>query len=118
MKFLELNDKEIIEIVKPLAEHTENSWNQKNYVDFCHYFLEETPDRKFPEDEFNRQLEESYDEFGIHTISEFVALHRNPTNVIVIWKVEFENRKEPGLLTYVFEEYESKVLISGCNWRT
>ena len=45
-----------------------------------------------------------------------MALHRNPENVIVIWKVDFEKRKEPGLLMYEFEEHEGKVLISGCTY--
>lgn len=116
MKFIELSDKEIITIVKPLAEHTESSWNQKNYDGFCRYLLEKSPDHKFPEEEFNKQIKESYDAYGSHTISEFVALHRNPENVIVIWKVDFEKRKDRGLLMYEFEEHEGKVLISGCSY--
>ena len=35
MKLLGLSDKEILDIVKPLAEHTENSWNEKSYENFC-----------------------------------------------------------------------------------
>ena len=53
MKFIELSDKEIITIVKPLAEHTESSWNQKSYDDFCRYLLENNPYHKFPEEEFD-----------------------------------------------------------------
>jgi len=116
MKFIDHTEKEILDIVEPLAEHTENAWNQKNYDGFCRYFLEESPEQRFPEEEFNKQIEESYDTYGSHTISEFVALHRNPENVIVIWKVDFEKRKEPGLLMYEFEEHEGKVLISGCSY--
>jgi len=116
MKLIELSDKEIITIVKPLAEHTESSWNQKNYDDFCRYLLVKRPGHKFPEEEFNKQIEESYDTYGNHTISDFVALHRNPENVIVIWKVDFENRKEPGLLMYEFEQHEGNMLISGCSY--
>jgi len=116
MNFLELNDKEIVSFVKPLAEHTENSWNQKNYGEFCRYLLDKNPDHEFPEEEFNKQIEESYNTYGNHTISELVALHRNPENVIVIWKVSFEKRQEPGLLMYEFEEKEGNVFISGCSY--
>ena len=111
MIFIELSDKEIITIVKPLAEHTENSWNQKSYDGFCRYLLDESP-----EEEFNKQIEENYDTYGNHTISKFLTLHRNPENVIVIWEVDFENRKEPGLLIYEFKAHKGKVLISGCQY--
>ncbi len=116
MKYADLSDKEILDIVKPLAEHTENSWNQKNYDGFCHYFLEKSPEQGFPEEEFNRQIEENYDTYGKHTIADLVAIHRNPDHVIVLWKVDLEKRKEPGLLIYGFREHEGQVLIEGCSY--
>lgn len=111
MNFLKLDNKELLSVVKPLAEHTENSWNKKIYEDFCLYFS-----GQFPEKEFNRQLEDSYDKFGIHTITDFVAIHRNPDNVIVLWQVDFEKREEPGLLMYCFIESGGEVLIAGCTY--
>ena len=116
MKLVDLNDKEILDIVKPLAEHTENAWNQKNFDSFCHYFLEESPEQRFPEEEFNRQIEENYDTYGIHTIADLVAIHRNPDHVIVIWKVDLEKREEPGLLIYGFKEQEDQIFIEGCSY--
>lgn len=113
MKFAEFDDEKLLNVVKPLAEHTEKSWNKKSYEDFCLYLSDQ-----FPEEEFNRQLEDSYDEFGIHTITSLVAIHRNPENVIVIWQVDFEKRKEPGLLMYCFIESEDKALIGGCTYHT
>ncbi|MFT5422183.1 MAG: hypothetical protein ACI9D5_002951 [Candidatus Endobugula sp.] len=126
MIFLNIDDEKIINIVKPLAEHTEESWNQKNYHGFCLYFLEDDPETTFTEEKFNHQIEENYDVFGKHTIADLVVIHRNPDNVMVIWKVNFENRVEPGLLTsrvleprpgsmYGFTEYEGEVLIHGCS---
>ncbi|MBV1882441.1 MAG: hypothetical protein KUG82_12460 [Pseudomonadales bacterium] len=116
MIFDGLSDKEILQIVKPLAEHTENAWNQKNYDDFCRYLIEENPDQKFPEEEFNRQIEESYDTYGHHTIANLVAIHRNPDHVIVIWKVKLDKRNEPGLLIYGFREHDGQILIEGCSY--
>ncbi len=113
MKLVKLDDKELLHVVNPLAEHTENAWNTKSFQDFCYFLSSE-----FPEEEFNRQLKESYDEFGIHTISDLVAIHRNPENVIVIWRVDFEKRNESGLLIYCFIESEGKVLISGCTYHS
>jgi len=118
MKFVELSEEEIITIVRPLAEHTENSWNLKSYDNFCRYLIGDKSGHQFPEDEFNKQIEENYDMYGRHTISKMVTLHRNPKNLIVLWEVDFEKRKEPGLLMYQFEEYEDKILISGCSYHT
>jgi len=116
MNFYDLSDEGILDLVKPLAEHTENSWNQKNYDEFCRFFLEENPEQKFPEDEFNRQIEESYDTYGAHTIADLVNMHRNPDYVIVIWKVGLENRRELGLLIYGFREHEGSMYIEGCSY--
>ena len=116
MKIRDLNDNDIIDIVKPLAEHTENSWNQKDYEGFCRFLIQGNPENEFTENEFGRQLEESYDIFGFHTISDLVAIHRNPNNIIVLWKVKFEKRQEPGLLMYEFTEHDGQILISGCSY--
>lgn len=112
MESKELSDKEILDIVRPLAEHTENSWNEKNYSEFCRYLI----DDGFPEEEFNRQIEENYDVYGRHTIADLVAIHRNPDHVIVLWRVDLEKRKEPGLLIYGFRERDGQVLIEGCSY--
>lgn len=111
-----LTDKEILDIVLPLANHTENSWNEKNYSEFIRYFIEEDPSEHFHEEEFNRQIEESYEEYGKHTIADLVTIHRNPDNVIVIWKLDLENRIEPGLLIYGFKNRDGQVLIEGCSY--
>ena len=111
-----LSDKEILDIVKPLAEHTENGWNEKSYRDHIRYFIEKNLSKHFPEEEFNRQIKENYDTYGKHTIANLVAIHRNPDHVIVLWKVDLEKRKEPGLLIYGFREHEGSVLIEGCSY--
>jgi|TARA_R110002050_G_scaffold171701_3_gene303814 hypothetical protein len=116
MRLAGLSDKEILDIVQPLAEHTENAWNEKSYSDFIQYFIDENPSEHFPEEEFNRQIEENYDAYGKHTIADLVTIHRNPDHVIVIWKVDLENREEPGLLIYGFRERDGKVLIEGCSY--
>lgn len=116
MKFMELTDTEIIDIVQPLAEHTENSWNQKDYEAFCRFLIVETTDQKLPEEEFSRQLKENYDVHGKHSIADLVAIHRNPDHVIVIWKVALEKREAPGLLIYGFREHKGEVMIEGCSY--
>ena len=72
MKAQGLSDQEILGVVQPLAEHTENAWNEKNYQEFIRYLIDEHPDQVFPESEFNRQLEESYDALGKHTLADLL----------------------------------------------
>ena len=108
-----LSDKEILDLVQPLAEHTEKAWNDKNYRDFIQYFIDENPSEHFQEEEFNRQIEESYDTYGKHTIADLVTIHRNPDHVIVLWKVALEHRQDPGLLIYGFRERDGQILIEG-----
>ena len=116
MRLTELKDSEILDIVKPLAVHTEESWNAKDYDSFCRY-IREDPEHEFTEENFNNQVKENYDTYGKHTIAELVTLHRNPDNIIIIWKVEFDKRKEPGLLTYKFKEKDNEVLIEMCTYQ-
>ena len=118
MRIRDLSNEEIIDVVKPLAEHTENSWNSKDYHEFCRYLAGGSNDSEFTEEEFNRQLKESYDVFGCHTIGDLIAIHRNPDNVIVLWKVNFEKRKDPGLLMYEFIERDGQILIPACSYHT
>lgn len=79
---------------------------------FCRYLLEDL-EHKITEKKFNEQINKNYNTFGKHSITGFVALHRNPENVIIIWKVGFEKRQESGLLMYRFKEYDSKMLVEG-----
>jgi len=116
MKLTEMSESEILTLVKPLAEHTENAWNLKDYKGFCHYLIEDNPEESFPEEEFNRQIEENYDTYGKHSIADLVVIHRNPDHVIVIWKVNLEKRDEPGLLIYSFKEHNGQVFIEGCSY--
>ena len=45
MKAQGLSDQEILGVVQPLAEHTENAWNEKNYQEFIRYLIDEHPDQ-------------------------------------------------------------------------
>jgi hypothetical protein len=116
MKLNSLDDTELLNLVTPLAAHTENAWNNKNYQDFCIHLSQDAVDI-ISEDDFNNQLVENFDKYGSHSISEIVAIHRNPENVIVLWKVNFEKRKEPGLLMYRFIESEGNLEIQGCTYQ-
>ncbi len=113
MNFTEMSDNEILTIVRPLAEHTENAWNEKNYENFCQYLLLE-PDHDFTPENFYEQIERNYERLGLHTVKEHIAIHKNPDNAVVMWKLGIENRAEPGVIIYIFTEHENEIVITGC----
>jgi len=113
MKFTEMSDNEILDIVTPLAVHTEKAWNEKNYEMFCHYLLI-GPEHNFTSENFYEQIEKNYDDLGLHTVKGLKTLHRNPENIVVMWEVDFEKRVEPGVIIYIFTEHEQKIVITGC----
>ena len=112
MHLSSLPDNEIIDVLLPLAESMEEGWNQKNYDLFINNATEEAK-TSFTISHFNKEIERSYDKLGKHTIQDVAMLHKNPDNIIVIWKVKYEKRNEPGLLIYHFEERNNKIVISG-----
>lgn len=113
MKLIDMSDKEILEKVTPMAVHTENAWNEKDYEKFCQYlFIEQEHD--FTSENFYEQIESNYDRLGKHTVKDFVMLHRNPENIVVMWELGIENRSEPGLIVYKFKDHENKIAISSC----
>ncbi len=115
MNLIEMSEKEILDLVTPLAEHTEKAWNDKNYEMFCEHLLIE-PEHDFTSDNFYDQIKRNYDKWGLHTVKDFIALNRNPENIVVMWELGIENREEPGVIIYKFTEHENKIVITGCTF--
>ena len=40
-----------------------------------------------------------------------MTIHINPTNVIIIWEIDFEKRSEPGLGVYRFIETNGNIEV-------
>ena len=112
MELLKKSDEEILKTLTPLAIEMENGWNDNDYERFS---LNITDDFKKQVDikEFNKQRKEAYTTLGNHTLSELVTLHRNPDNIIIIWKIKYEKRNELGLSIYYFKEQNEKIVIIG-----
>ena len=115
MKFTELSDQEILEIVTPLVVDTENAWNNKNYKMFCQHLLID-PEHEFTSENFYAQIEKKHTRLGAHTVKDCIALHRNPDNIVVMWEVGIECRDEPGVIIYKFTEQKNKIVITGCTF--
>ncbi|MFW2373389.1 MAG: hypothetical protein ACN4GM_09745 [Gammaproteobacteria bacterium] len=112
MKLLSNTDNEILNTLIILAENMENGWNENDYVKFS---KDQTDEFRKQVDihEFNKQRNDAYGQLGSHEIIDFVTLHKNPDNIIIIWKMKFEKRDEHGLAIYYFKEINDKAVISG-----
>ena len=101
MQHLTLTDNEILNIVKPIAENMENGWNENNYFKVSR---DQTSDMKIAIDltEFEKQRNESYPKLGNHKLIDLVALHKNPDNLIVIWKMSLQKEKNLGFAFLFF----------------
>lgn len=111
MKLLNMSDVDILSTVKPMAKNMEEGWNENNYKLFSRDLTEETM-IKFDADCLNDQHLEAYKKLGNQSIGELMAIHKNPDNLVVIWKVEYEKRQSPGVVIYQFSESEGKLVIT------
>lgn len=115
MELLDQQQSDIINTLLPLAKNMEEGWNSKNYEMFMRD-ASAGAKNVFTKALFNKELERSYEKLGKHTVGDFVTMHKNPHNIIIIWKLIFEKRSEPGLLIYHFEEIDNNLLISGATY--
>ncbi len=72
--------------------------------------------KRFSKKEFNRQRNEYYPLLGRHTKLEPAYIHRNPTNIVVQWKMHCEKTVEPVLLVNVFTEINGEIKIHACTF--
>ena len=112
MKLLNKSDEEILNVLTPLAINMENGWNENNYDKFS---LNMTDDFRNQVDlkEFDKQRNATYPKLGSHELSNLVELHKNPDNIIIIWKMKYDKRNELGLVVYYFKEINDKIVIIG-----
>ena len=110
MEILKLSDEGIVNVVTPIALQMEEAWNNNNYDKFLEHVSLESRN-KIDHASFISQRDEAIPELGKNTLKEIVTLHKNPDNVIVIWKVKFEKREETGLRIMFFKENNGRVVV-------
>jgi hypothetical protein len=103
MKILNKTDDAIIDMVTPIVESMQVGWDSGNYEQFSEYFSNEMKSGVNKEN-FLKQRKELMPELGKHLKMDFVATHKNPGNLIVMWRLFFTNREIPALVTYIFCE--------------
>lgn len=63
--------------------------------------------------DFHKQRKEIMSELGKHLKMDFVAIHKNPDNLIVMWRLFFTHREMSALVTYIFCENKGQLQIAG-----
>ncbi len=51
---------------------------------------------------------------GDGVINKIESIHKNPSNVVITWKVSFANRSELGLSIYRFKEINNEINVTSC----
>ena len=113
MELLRKTDSEIIEILTPIAISMAEAWSNDDYHAFTKYFEKDKKGILTKED-FNTQRSWVAEELGTYSIREIELIHKNPSNVVVTWKIGFANRSELGLGIYHFKEVNNKTVVSSC----
>jgi len=113
MELLNKNEAEILDIVTPIAKSMIEAWSTDDYDTFIGYFEEQKKEALTQED-FTIQRSWVSTELGAYSLNRIESIHKNPGNIVFIWKVSFTNRNELGLGIYRFKEINGEVCVSSC----
>ena len=111
MTLLHKDDQEIIDIALPLVESMELGWDNDDYAAFTKSFSDKMKSI-ITKENYNKQRNHIFPILGKHKSLEFLALHRNPDNATIIWKMFCGKREEPILLMCSFLNENNSVVIS------
>lgn len=113
MELLSKTESEILDVVTPIAKSMIEAWSNDDYETFIEYF-EEHKQKSLSLEDFTTQRSWVASELGAYSLNKFENLHKNPSNVVIIWKIGFDKRNELGLGIYRFKEINGEILVSSC----
>lgn len=113
MDLLNKTDSELLDFVTPIAKSMASAWSSDDYDNFIKYF-ESQKKSTLDLESFTTQRSWVAEELGCYILDALCTIHKNPTNIIVIWEVKFANRDEPGLGIYRFKDIAGEVKVSSC----
>lgn len=112
MELLNKSESEILDIVTPIAKNMIEAWSNDDYDNFIKYF---TDPQKESLDLEKFSIQRSWiKDLGTYSLNEIVTVHKNPDNIVVIWKIGFANRSELGIGVYRFREIKNQILVQSC----
>jgi len=112
MELLNKSDSEILDIVTPIAKIMIEAWSNDDYDNFIKYFIEQN--RKSLDLESFQTQRSWISELGDYSLNKLVTLHKNPSNIVIVWKIAFANRSELGIGVYRFKEENNQVKTQSC----
>lgn len=114
MSIFDLPENEFLSILTPIAESMQVGWDEDNYEQFSEYFSENMKGYVDIEN-YSKQRKEIFPDLGNHKRMELLATHKNPNEIIVMWRLYCSKRETPALTTYFFKEKNGKVEIAAAN---
>lgn len=105
-----MSESELLEFVTPIAESMQIGWDIDSYEQFSESFTEGMRNAVNKKN-YDEQRKRIFADLGTHTELAFIAMHKNPDNIIVFWKLHCEKREMPALVIYTFVEKNQEVLI-------
>jgi len=112
MELLNKTESEILDILTPIAKSMIEAWSNDDYDNFIKYFIEQHRN-SLDLDTFKTQRS-WISELGDYSLNKLVELHKNPSNIVIIWKIAFANRSELGIGVYRFKEENNQVMVQSC----
>ncbi len=106
-----MTDEEILTIVTPMVEEMQLGWDEDSYERFTSNLSGEFL-QFMTRDEFDKQRGEIFPKLGKHTGLTFVHIHRNPTDVSVLWEMECTGRSMSALICCRFTKIKQRVVIT------
>jgi len=108
-----MTDGEILTVVTPIVEEMQRGWDENDYETFTANFSDEFL-RFMTRSEFDKQRGEVFSKLGKHTGLSFVHIHRNPTDVSVLWEMTCSGRSMSALICCRFMKIEQgAVMVAG-----
>ncbi len=114
MTIFDLSDEDVLAVLTPIAESMQVGWDDDNYEKFSEFFTEDMK-KDVNSVDYKKQRNEIFPDLGKHKKIEFLAIHKNPSEIIVMWRLFCTNREVPALVTYYFNENSEKVKIVAAN---
>ncbi|MDH5395046.1 MAG: hypothetical protein OEW97_02130 [Gammaproteobacteria bacterium] len=109
MELLNKTETEIIDTITPIAKNMIDAWSKDDYDSFINYFHENS----LSHEDFKTQRSWVH-YLGAYSLDKLVEIHKNPDNLVIIWKIKFANREELGIGIYRFIEENKQIKSKGC----
>jgi len=108
------DDKKLIETLTEIVESMQKGWDENDIEKFSKDFSDEMR-AEITFENFKEQRDRLYPVLGNHVSLSCLALHKNPTELVLMLTMVCEKRDAPVLLVYNFRENEESFTIVGAS---